>query len=717
MSKVNDEIVPVPQTSRVYQNRRVVDLTVVSTRKDPQKKLIGWLCPPEKVPLDIIERMPEGTRFMNPNDSYYDLHGTEYLEFNPNGHEKVKKQRLAVGLYALVLTIAIKTGLYQTLTKNYGFLAANAIMDYAMYAIFCRTDEPKTFTELMANHVCFSVVPYSDSWYSQFFQSGMSEDINGRFREDWLNYNLKHNMIHEVAISAYGMSVDCGPEENPSAAQDNATVLWTVIAEGPHKGMPVTYTICSGNDPVDAQLNDMLALWKKQNVQARVLLTDRGILDDELLTTLQDKHIEFTAKLQESSEGFQTMFEKYGEALPLNVRYVLEGGISGVTEDHIRPYKHSEQSFCAGLFYDFVQGAKRRASMLEEVRLKKQELEQDLNSKSACEKSDKEEEKDNRDIHIPEFFKIVDKSGLKTVEIAYDLLQEKWTRQGYYSLITSVHMSPQEMNKDYDLFNTLEEQISLLKSQEEEVHVETRAGWENKLFVDYITAVIRNEIVLACREEKLDTNLVISFLENVIYNKIDGYYWFLDAFPGDTRELFEHFGIDQSLLEGLSVYVNNRYGLTEEQKNRIRNQMRTLSEGTSKKGSAVAETVADEAHSESDTAVSKKKKGGRKPGSKNKKTLERERLKREQRIAAGLPPEEEPSEKRKPGRPKGSKNKKTLEREQQERERRMAAGLPPEEKKAEKRKRGRPKGSKNKKTLEREQRMAAGLPSGEESGE
>jgi len=81
-----------------------------------------------------------------------------------------------------------------------------------------------------------------------------------------------------------------------------------------------------------------------------------------------------------------------------------------------------------------------------------------------------------------------------------------------------------------------------------------------------------------------------------------------------------------------------------------------------------------------------KKKRGRPPGSKNKKTLEREAE------LARLAAEGKAPEKRKRGRPPGSKNKKTLEKEAE------AA------KQAEmsRKRRGRPPGSKNKKTLERE---------------
>ena len=115
-----------------------------------------------------------------------------------------------------------------------------------------------------------------------------------------------------------------------------------------------------------------------------------------------------------------------------------------------------------------------------------------------------------------------------------------------------------------------------------------------------------------------------------------------------------------------------------------------------------AEYTTGQSSSEVSELAADQQKHGRKKGTKNKKTLQREaeeKAERERRVAAGLPPEE-PKPGR--GRKKGSKNKKTLEREaaeQAERERRVAAGLPPEEPKPG---RGRRKGSKNKKTLERE---------------
>ena len=101
---------------------------------------------------------------------------------------------------------------------------------------------------------------------------------------------------------------------------------------------------------------------------------------------------------------------------------------------------------------------------------------------------------------------------------------------------------------------------------------------------------------------------------------------------------------------------------------------------------------------QSDTAISEKStqskgKKGRPKGSKNKKTLEREKASSET-MTSTIP------QKRGRGRPKGSKNKKTLEREKASAEA-VDSTIP------QKRGRGRPKGSKNKKTLEREAAQAA----------
>ncbi len=101
------------------------------------------------------------------------------------------------------------------------------------------------------------------------------------------------------------------------------------------------------------------------------------------------------------------------------------------------------------------------------------------------------------------------------------------------------------------------------------------------------------------------------------------------------------------------------------------------------KNKKTLEREAEQKRLEDEGHLPVKRRRGRPPGSKNKKTLEREALEKE--LA-------EQAKHRGPGRPRGSKNKKTLEKEALEKAAAKQRGP------------GRPPGSKNKKTLEREAR-------------
>ena len=130
--------------------------------------------------------------------------------------------------------------------------------------------------------------------------------------------------------------------------------------------------------------------------------------------------------------------------------------------------------------------------------------------------------------------------------------------------------------------------------------------------------------------------------------------------------------------EGRLVYIPPASGTLPPEKKK---RKRKIQQAPAKPSETTSEAVTQPA-----------KKRGRPPGSKNRKTLEREALE----SLKGTTP------KRGKGRPKGSKNKKTLERE---------ALMAAQELSPVKKKRGRPKGSKNKKTLERE---AASISNGQQ---
>ena len=192
----------------------------------------------------------------------------------------------------------------------------------------------------------------------------------------------------------------------------------------------------------------------------------------------------------------------------------------------------------------------------------------------------------------------------------------------------------------------------------------------SRFAVCFIASIIRTELLLECKRRGLDINVMLRKLDDVHMTRMaGGEYEAVRTHSTDVASLLSNYGFKFEQLQKLAEEVNTTNV-------RIDNDLiRTIPEAAPTKR-------------------------GRKKGSKNKKTLEREAREAAQaaEAAAAVNAEEKKEEpkRRGPGRPPGSKNKKTLAREAA-----IAAGilvLPP------KRKAGRPKGSKNKKTLEREAR-------------
>ena len=699
-----DDPVPVPEGSHAQPaSRRVIDLIPRGQGQDPCKKLIGKLCLPDFDRRLLKGEAPEDAVFMYPNEFYYDRHASEYLAFNPKGASKICKHQLIVGLYILVLTIVTKIGLYAILLKRYGALAANAILDFAMYAIAYQSENSNTFTEWMANHVLFTVKPYSDSWYSAFRNKTMSEDINHAVREDWIKLNIQNAETNEAIIAIDGTNFNCEAKKVSLAAPGKAKthihipivgMTGVIIANGEHKGRPLTYLPCKGSMPDKVSIFRMMAFWKGKGLKPKLCLFDRGYLTEELMKELLSHGIDFQAMMTENSNAYKVMFEKYSLELRTKVKYMMESkGMFGISETEVFPFQSSDTGMCASLYYDSLNGPQRADHLIEKILDKKAELEGKIrNNKNKNNEDDEEFDSAG----ISKYLKKEIRDGETKVTIDFEKLQPDWFAKGYSTMVASKEMTANEMNEDYDLRDSCEKFFSILKTMlgfsTEGVYSEN--AWLSMLFIGFIASIIRNEIMRACNAERVDTSKFIADLCNIVFMRSGDVYSYDGNFPSRVAKVLKHFGLKKQNMMDYEEYVNLQYN-SEEELLEIRSKPRSI---PTPKNITKDSKKTDDTDKLSDPEVVKqeKKRGGRKLGSKNKKTQEREKQLRELRAAAGLPEEETTKEKRGPGRPKWSRNIKTLERMAEERRQRLAAGLPEDEPKVEK-KIGRPKGSKNKK--------------------
>ena len=211
-----------------------------------------------------------------------------------------------------------------------------------------------------------------------------------------------------------------------------------------------------------------------------------------------------------------------------------------------------------------------------------------------------------------------------------------------------------------------------------------------KFLVGIVGSNIRNSLEKACKDIKLPTNVAIRELELLRVS--------MQADGGGVEYAHTENKRQLALLRQLDIDPRNLDEITEDfrQRREVENHdpRRRMTDYLFKKKTSSGESadvaVSAEGKPENDIeskGMTGKKGPGRPPGSKNKKTLEKEA----ELTANGG----QAKPKRKPGRPPGSKNKKTLKREAREaaeRAERAARGEP----EPVKRKRGRPLGSKNK---------------------
>ena len=257
------------------------------------------------------------------------------------------------------------------------------------------------------------------------------------------------------------------------------------------------------------------------------------------------------------------------------------------------------------------------------------------------------------------------KNSLTTDEV-YEALQA----EGLFGVLSGTEITCEELLPTYYLRQAAEQIFDVTKNYTKllPLRVRTDATFRGHLLLSFIASCAVKMIQVRLKEANLFFGSRMACLRNqkcTIYaNRI-----VTDEPQKEANDSYKALGIkcpaEIPMKDGSIVYTPPESGsLPPEKKCRKKKQNPSAAD-------AGGPT----------TKVSGKR--GRRKGSKNKKTLEREAL----MAAQGIKPIE-----RKRGRPPGSRNKKTLEREALM----EAQGIKPIE-----RKRGRPPGSKNKKTLER----------------
>lgn len=621
-----------------------------------------------------------GEGVMHPGREYFLRYQDEWKEQYPDEPDMIHPTSIGAGLFTFALEIGTDTGIYPALSDVYGVEAANGIMDFAMYDVLLSSDCADSFKAGMADKMLFSILPKDDAWYSNLFNHTMDGHRNKEIINRWIWTCIRCGLT-EVYLSIEGTNIVFTGQEHdpPEEKTDPVSCIWVICASGEHSGLPLTYFVLESNTVDSEALGKIIEFLNHYKLHVNGALVDKNYCTEDVIRTLQEADIDYFARLKKNDLSYRQILDKYKRTIKDNLYYSLgEGRKYGlVNRGHILPSLDFESNIA--LIYDTENGAFGRTDLLKEVYKEQNALNDRLKNGEIPGIAAKYKD-----------FLSVD-YDTKSVRIDVRKLQDAVDSKGYYAIGTSVNASAAEIDRIFELREASAKSFATLKTIFElnTIKVTSQTGINNLLFSLFVAAILRSEIMNSCRRHELDVDKTVSELSGIGYILNSSYYACSGPLPIRLVPLFSDFNLNEKCIQSFEKIANLRYQADEghvcaERRWKIRKNIENSSSGTDlqtfkfesadadAKGPTPAGHTEDGAFPDMDSsregdsnagsnAESKvPKKRGRKPkpkvekpkgpgrgrvkGSKNKKTLERERL-----IAEG---KLEPPKKRPKGRPR-----------------------------------------------------------------
>ena len=616
MSSIDKNVlVPIPENAYVSKTTAEVFLIQESVYH-PEK---GYCTNKKKVIGRAVS-----SKEMYPN-TYFKLTYPEI--FNEHTLDKSESiiPHLSYGLYAAVLGVGTETGLYPILVECFGPEKANAVMDYAMYSALTQSNVTKDFLASMKNQMLFSEKPRNDTWYSELFKTGISDEQALKFQEKWIAHCAEKGTT-DFWISLDGSNAQCSSENNllnenghPKPGNSDDLISYSVVVNS-QNSMPISWDVYRGGR-VDVKAAEVLIdRVRKNGIRCSGVIVDRGYCDDACLKMITERGYEYVLMLKTGCKGYDDAVSTYAQKIKNNVKYALDRkGYYGITEEEKLPLFTSRSSSKAyvHLYYDNTNGPQIQNTLVWGVK----DAVKAANTKSAGMNTDSQENV-QAELKYQKYIMKEDRNGQFYFHIDTDRLQEAVDLKGISAIATSTKMDANEADKIYHLRQSSEKEFSHLKSQlgQDAMRVQSTDGWLGKFCVGFISLIIRTALQNICVANGMDTNQMIREL-TLMGMILDSERHYVVYHSENKRQiaLLNGAGVTRPMLEGFAVEMNSRIAQP------IQHPVHTL------------------------PVVPTKKSGrGRKKGSKNLKTIAKE-----QSVATGV--------KKGPGRPKGSRNRKSAD--------------------------------------------------------
>ena len=616
MAHIYWELKEIPQPAGSYINKSDGRVFVFSSGDTPvrksKRKVIGHA---------TSETM------MHPNDTFKYLFPNLWNEHY--GSDKLPEHILHSGLYGLTLGIGYETGLYPIVQGAYGPLYGNILMDYAMYSILERSDVSMLFPDRMAQQVLFSKDSPSDSWLSDFFLGKINENDNAAFRSQWLD-ECKRRGVTKAWISIDGSNNNCEStscalaEKGHAKSRENTNIVSYMYAVNAEDGRPITYTVYNGGKVDSKAIQKMAAILSSHGIEIVGVILDRGFCTHGVFELLDRLGYPYVVMLQSDTFAHSQMVAQHSETIRWRVPYAVgEKGLFGISEKKRLFCEYPQEAF-VNLFFDASNGSQRSLALISKILKATKVLKAEI-------------QKGKRPVvpqALAKYISLRQEGDTLSVEHDYAKWQKDVDLKGFCSIASSEDFGPEEVDRIYHLRDASESQYSILKTQlgYDVTRVHSTPSIQNKFCACFIAAIIRGEILNACKDLGHATNQMIREVDRIELILLpNGTYAAIHDESARAKELLSLYDIIPSDFDSIATEVNNR--LVGSMHSQVREKPSHEKQGSRKKGRPTK--------AKDKVATGPKRDPGRPKGSvKNNETAL-----------------QEGKVQRKPGRPKGSKNK------------------------------------------------------------
>ena len=427
-----------------------------------------------------------------------------------------------------------------------------------MYSIRERSNTAQLFQEEMQDQMLFSRKPFSDSWYSKFFSSDLSDDRIHAFKTAWLK-RCAQNGMKSVWLCIDGSNNDCEVSNSELVDVGHAkshretnivSYIWAVDA---HTGRPVTWFVNNGSMHDAKAIDEIVRFLAKSAIHVKGVILDRGFVSQDVFDLLEKKSMSYIVMLKSNTKGFMEMMSRHASSIRWKVEHFIKAGIFGTT-DHVKIFGSSPKNACTGLYFVGVRNTTKALKLMDKVITTADEIRAQIA---------KEPEKAGISSEMQKYLTLVLDNDERPVGVAYNF--ENWQRDldglGYHAIVSSEDRSAKDIHELYQLRDVSEKQFSQLKSQlgGAATRVHSDPAIEARFAVAFIAAVLRTEIRLACELLELDTNEMIRKLDSAYLLRMpSGSYEEIHNHSTKCKRLFEHFALTIWHFEKFAQEINEQ---------------------------------------------------------------------------------------------------------------------------------------------------------------